>query len=56
MGWLKVLGGLAIVSGVLGYVVGLRDSRRNDEAERGLLAWMLLAWLGVAVLLVAELA
>ncbi len=56
MGWLKVLGGLAIVSGVAGYVFGLRDSRRNDDVERGLLAWMLLAWAGVAVLLLAELA
>lgn len=56
MGWLKVLGCLAIVGGVVGYVVGLRDSRRNDEAEHGLFAWMVLAWAGVAVLLVAELA
>jgi hypothetical protein len=31
-------------------VVGLRYSRRNDEPEPGLVAWMVLAWAGVALL------
>jgi cbb3-type cytochrome oxidase subunit 1 len=56
MAWWVMLGWLALVVGVAGYVVGLRRSRRNDELARGLILWMALAWLGVAVLLGAEIA
>jgi hypothetical protein len=45
-----VLGWVALVVGVVGFVVGLRRSRRNDELERGLLLWMVLAWAGTAAL------
>lgn len=45
------LGWVALVVGVVGYVVGLRWSRRNDELERGLLLWMGLAWAGTAVVI-----
>ena len=46
-----VLGWVALVVGVLGFVIGLRRSRRNDELERGLIVWMVLAWVGTAALI-----
>ena len=46
-----VLGWVALVVGVLGFVSGLRRSRRNDELERGLIVWMVLAWVGTAALI-----
>jgi hypothetical protein len=54
MVWIKVATAMSIVLGVVGYVRGLRNSRRNDEAERGLVAWMVLAWVGIALLVVSE--
>lgn len=51
-----MLGWMALVLGVSGYVVGMRRSRRNDELARGLLLWVVLAWLGVAVLVGAKVA
>jgi hypothetical protein len=45
------LGWMALVVGVVGYVVGLRWSRRNDEVEPGLLLWMGLAWAGTAAVI-----
>jgi cbb3-type cytochrome oxidase subunit 1 len=55
MGWV-VLGWVLVLVGVTGFVVGLRRSRHNDEVERGLFLWMTLAWVGVAVLVSAEVA
>jgi len=46
-----VLGWTALVVGVLGFVVGLRRSRHNDELEPGLVLWMVLAWAGTAALI-----
>ena len=46
-----VLGWAALVVGVLGFVVGLRRSRRNDELERGLVLWMVLSWAGTAAVI-----
>lgn len=51
-----MLGWVAVVLGVAGFVTTLRRSRRNDELARGLIVWMVLAWLGVAVLVGAEIA
>lgn len=48
---LAALGWIALVVGVLGFVVGLRRSRRNDELERGLILWAVLAWAGTAALI-----
>ena len=48
-----VLAWVCLVVGVAGFAFGLRNSRRNDEVERGLGLWMTLAWVGVAAL-VAE--
>ena len=45
------LGWIALVVGVVGFVVSLRRSRRNDELERGLILWMALAWAGTAALI-----
>ena len=45
------LGWVALVVGVVGFVVGLRRSRRNDELERGLVLWMVLAWAGTAAVI-----
>lgn len=56
MTWVKVLAAAAVTVGVVGYVIGLRGSRRNDGPEEGLLTWMVLAWVGVALLVASELA
>ena len=45
------LGWVALVVGVVGFAVGLRRSRRNDELERGLLLWMVLSWAGTAAVI-----
>jgi cbb3-type cytochrome oxidase subunit 1 len=55
MAWM-VIGWALVLIGVTGFVVGLRRSRRNDEVERGLLLWMTLAWVGVALLVGTEIA
>ena len=52
MTWVEVLAVAAVVVGTVGYVLGLRSTRHNDEAERGLLLWVVLAGLGVATLVV----
>ena len=41
---------MTVAAGVGGYLVNLRHSRRNDENEKALLVWIVLAWLGLAVL------
>jgi hypothetical protein len=56
MTWVKVLAAAAVTVGVAGYVIGLRGTRRNDEPEGGLVAWMVLAWAGVALLVASEIA
>ncbi|HEX3005808.1 MAG TPA: hypothetical protein VHO27_16460 [Angustibacter sp.] len=55
MAWVLVLGWAAVAVGVVGYVLGLRGSRRRDDTERGLLLWVVAAWLGVALLVGSEL-
>ena len=54
MTWIQTIAAVAVAVGVVGYVLGLRDSRRNDEPERGLVVWMVLAWVGVALLVASE--
>jgi hypothetical protein len=54
MRFLDLLAWVALVVAVAGYVVGLRYSRHTDEAERGLVAWMVLAWVAVAWLVASE--
>ena len=54
MGFVRLLAWVALVVGVAGFVIGLRRSRRNDEMERGLILWMVLAWAGVAWLVGSE--
>jgi cbb3-type cytochrome oxidase subunit 1 len=54
MGLVRLVACLAVVVGVAGYVIGLRRSRRNDEVERGLVLWMVLAWAGVMALVVDQ--
>jgi hypothetical protein len=56
MGLVTLVAWVALVIGVAGFVFGLRRSRRNDEVERGLVLWMVLAWLGVVWLVVSEVA
>jgi len=56
MVWVNVLAFMSIAVGVVGYVLGLRGSRGNDELVRGLVVWMVLAWVGVALLVVSEVA
>lgn len=56
MSWWVVLAWVAVLVGVVGFALGLRDSRRNDDVERGLVVWMALAWLGVAALVGTEIA
>ena len=52
MVWLNVLAWAAIAVGVVGYLLGLRGSRYNDKLAPGLVVWIVLAWVGVAMLLV----
>lgn len=56
MTWWVALAWVAVLVGVAGFALGLRDSRRNDDVERGLFVWMALAWSGVAALVGAEVA
>jgi hypothetical protein len=51
-----VLACVALVVAVVGFVVGLQRTRHTDEAERGLLAWMVLAWVAVAWLVASAVA
>lgn len=46
----------ALLLAVGGYVSGLRRSRHNDEVERGLVVWMVLAWVAVGCLVATEVA
>ncbi|WP_406830545.1 hypothetical protein ABEG17_16345 [Pedococcus sp. KACC 23699] len=56
MGWVKLLGCMAIAFGVGRYVTGLRHGRWGDAFERDLVACMLLAWIGVALVVGAVVA
>ena len=55
MTFVRLLAWLALLVGVAGFVIGLRQSRRNDEVERGLVLWMVLAWGGVVTLVASRL-
>ena len=47
---------VALLLAVGGYLFGLRRTRHNDEAERGLVVWMVLAWVAVGWLVASEIA
>lgn len=50
MGFVVAVAWVCLAVGVAGFVFGLRNSRRNDEVERGLALWATLAWAGVVAL------
>ncbi len=56
MEWVLVLGWLGVALGVGGFIVGLRNSYHNDDIEKGLLLWMVVAWTGVGLLIATEVA
>ena len=56
MGWMKVLAWSRVAVGVAGFWFGVRRSRSNDEVGDGLLAWVVVAWVGLVVLIGSEVA
>jgi hypothetical protein len=54
--WVQVVAVVAIAGGVVGFVLGLGRTQRNDEPAPLLLVWAAVTWAGTATIIATEVA